>query len=68
MSLKAFHIFFIVVSIALSLFLTLWEARIYLVYRESQTLAYVALGIIASIALGAYLSHAFKKYKDVGLV
>jgi hypothetical protein len=56
MSLKAFHLFFILVSMLLSVFVAVWG------FRQSNAIAYPS--IIGAIALIAYLVWFLKKGKS----
>lgn len=68
MSLKAFHIFFIIVSMLLCVFLAFWEAKLYMLAVPDASLALVGVAVAAFFVLSAYLRHVFKKYKHVGLI
>lgn len=68
MSLKAFHIFFIIVSMLLCVFLAVWEAKLYLITASTASLVLVGAAVAALLLLGAYLRHVFIKYKNVGLI
>jgi FlaG/FlaF family flagellin (archaellin) len=52
MSLRAFHLFFIAVSVVLAAFVAAWAAG---QYREVQTATYAVTGV-ASIVTGAVLA------------
>ncbi len=65
MSLKAFHIFFIVVSIALCVGLGIWTTQD---FARSGSFAHLALGVgsfIASILLACYGVWFLRKLKGV---
>ena len=65
MSLKAFHLLFIVVSILLALGFGVWEL---VTYRDSEATLDLVLGIaslLAAVGLGFYLRAVLKKLKNV---
>lgn len=57
MSLKSFHLVFIIASILLSLGITVWGGR--------ENLVLSVLGGVSSVALGIYLRAVLKKLKGV---
>ena len=65
MSLRIFHIVFITVSIALSIFVAIWGVREFLATRSGGALALAILFSVCGIALVVYASRAFDKLKDV---
>lgn len=68
MSLRAFHIVFIVVTIVLSLSVGLWGIR---EYSEERSVSALALGILffaMAIALMIYGKKTFTKLRDLPLV
>jgi hypothetical protein len=65
MSLKAFHLLFIVVSILLAFGFGAWEL---VAYRDSEATLDLVLGIasiVAGVGLVFYLRAVLKKLKDV---
>jgi TRAP-type C4-dicarboxylate transport system permease small subunit len=65
MSLRVFHVVFIIVCVAFSLFMAIWGVT---EYRNAQTSTTLAVGIIfgfATVALLVYGVKAFKKLKDI---
>jgi len=67
-SLKTFHIFFVIVSIFLSFGVGAWGLT---QYREFQTITELVLGIIgvfSGFVLIFYFKSVLKKYKDVGFL
>jgi hypothetical protein len=66
MSLKAFHIFFIAVSILLAFGFGLWEIR---AYTDSGTVGRLIAGLLSfgvAVGLIIYGIHFLKKLKHVG--
>jgi hypothetical protein len=66
MSLKAFHIFFIVTSILLSVALGVWGVDD---FRRSRSLVHLALGVASFIGSGVLASYGvwfLRKLKNVG--
>jgi VIT1/CCC1 family predicted Fe2+/Mn2+ transporter len=59
MSLKAFHLVFIIASLLLSVFVTLWSFAI----AEQRHLALGALAILVTIGLGTYLAWFIKNLR-----
>ncbi len=65
MSLKSFHIFFIVLSIAITIVLGVWAI---MDYDHSGSLSYLALGMgsfASSVGLAIYGVWFLRKMKDV---
>lgn len=65
MSLKAFHVLFIVVSILLALGFGIWEL---VAYRESEAVLDLVLGIaslVAGVGLVFYLRAVLRKLRNV---
>jgi hypothetical protein len=65
MSLRIFHIIFVTVSIALSIFVTIWGVREYMATRNSGALALSGVFLVGGILLVAYAGKAFRKLKDL---
>ena len=65
MSLRIFHIVFVTVSIALSIFVTIWGVREYMATRNSGALGLAAVFLVGGILLVAYAGKAFRKLKDL---
>ena len=59
MSLKAFHVFFIIVSDTLALGMAVWA------WRQHQGIAWVAAAVLCSLGLNIYLVWFLKKCKDL---
>lgn len=65
MSLKAFHIFFLIVSVATSLFFGVWSVR---EWRESGDMLYVGLALVSFGVLVALIPYGIwfiRKLKNV---
>ena len=65
MSLRAFHIVFVIVTIVLSLFVALWGIR---EYSQEQSVSALALGLlflVTAVALMIYGKKAFTKLKEL---
>lgn len=65
MSLRIFHIVFIIASFGLSLFVALWGFREWMTARSGGSLALGIIFAVAAVALIAYSFHAFRMLKDV---
>ncbi len=66
MSLRAFHIAFIVVSIALSLVVTAWGVREFLSDANSNALAVGCVAALTGVALVIYGMRFFRKLQELG--
>lgn len=65
MSLRAFHIVFIILTVILSLFVALWGIR---AFAQEQSTAGLALGLLflaTAVGLMIYGKKVFAKLKDV---
>jgi len=65
MSLRIFHVIFITVSIALTLFVTIWGVREYIATRSGSALALAIVFLAGGVALVLYAGKAFRKLKDL---
>ncbi|HEY8132488.1 MAG TPA: hypothetical protein VII12_11420 [Thermoanaerobaculia bacterium] len=65
MSLRIFHIIFVTVSIALSIFVAIWGVREYMATHNSGALALSGVFLLGGILLVAYAGKAFRKLKDL---
>lgn len=65
MSLRIFHVIFITVSIALSIFVAIWGVREFVVSRSGGALALAVVFLVGGTALVAYAGRAFRKLKDL---
>ena len=65
MSLRIFHVIFITVSIALSIFVAIWGVREFVVSRSGGALALAVVFLVGGAALVAYAGRAFRKLRDL---
>jgi len=65
MSLRAFHIAFIVVSITLSLVVCAWGVREYLAVADTSALVVGVLSALTGVALIVYGARFFKKLQEL---
>ena len=65
MSLRIFHVVFITVSIALSVFVAIWGVREYVATRSRGALALAIVFVAGGVALVLYAGKAFRKLKDL---
>ncbi len=65
MSLRIFHIVFVTVSIALSIFVTIWGVREYMVTRSSGAIALSAVFLACGVLLVVYAGRVFRKLKEL---
>ncbi len=65
MGLRVFHVVFVTVSIALSLFVTIWGAREYMATRSPGALAMAIIFLVAGITLIVYAGRVFRKLKEL---
>ena len=65
MSLRVFHVIFIIVSIALCLYVAVWGIREYMMTRSLGALALSGVFVVGGGALVAYSGRAFRKLKDL---
>jgi hypothetical protein len=65
MSLRAFHIVFVVVTIVLSLYVALWGIREFTQDRNATALTLALLFLGAAVALMIYGKKAFRKLKEL---
>jgi len=68
MSLKSFHIFFIIVSIILMIVVGVWGIRSYRAIGDVVNLTVGIVGLVSAVVLFAYLKAVLKKYKDKSLL
>ncbi len=64
MSLKAFHIFFVAVSVLLSFGFTVWAFFDFAETKQALDIAWAALGVITGVALIFYGKFVLKKLKQ----
>ncbi len=65
MSLKVFHIVFVIVCIALSLFVGMWGIRDYMVERRVTALVVAVLFLLSGGILVLYGRTAFEKLRNL---
>lgn len=65
MSLRAFHIIFVIATIVLSLYVALWGIREYSAERSLGALALGGLFLITAVALMIYGKKALAKFKEL---
>ena len=65
MSLRAFHIVFIIVTVVLSLYVALWGIREFAQERETSNLIIGIFSFITAIGLMVYGKKAFTKLRDL---
>jgi uncharacterized membrane protein YozB (DUF420 family) len=65
MSLRAFHIIFVIVTVVLSVFVTLWGIREYANERDTGALALAILFLVTAVGLMIYGKKVFVKLKEL---
>ena len=65
MSLKAFHLVFIIAAVLLSLGFAAWEFRSWYVHRQTLDLVLGSVSAVAGILLIAYGRYFLRKFKNV---
>lgn len=65
MSLRIFHIIFVTVSIALSIFVAIWGVREYMATKSSGALSLAGVFIVAGIVLVIYAGRVFQKLREL---
>jgi uncharacterized PurR-regulated membrane protein YhhQ (DUF165 family) len=65
MSLRAFHIIFVLATIVLSLYVALWGIREFSAERSIGSLALAGLFLVTAIALMIYGKKALTKFKEL---
>jgi multisubunit Na+/H+ antiporter MnhB subunit len=65
MSLRAFHMIFIVVSVALAVFVTVWGIRLYLQQHSTAGLGLAAVFAVAAVVMIIYGKKTFGKLRDL---
>ena len=65
MPLRIFHIVFVTVSIALSIFVTIWGLREYMLTRSTGALGLAAVFLTAGVILVWYANRVFKKLREL---
>jgi hypothetical protein len=65
MSLRVFHVIFIVICIALCVAVAMWGIREYLATRNAGAIAMTVVFLGAGTALITYAKRAFRKLRDL---
>ncbi|HVE69743.1 MAG TPA: hypothetical protein VNI54_00135 [Thermoanaerobaculia bacterium] len=65
MSLRAFHIVFVIVTIVLSLYVALWSIREFSQERSTMALTLAVLFLAMAVGLMIYGKKAFTKLRDL---
>ena len=65
MSLRVFHVVFIIICIALSLYVTVWGVREYLLSNSASALGLAGVFLVGGALLVAYAGRAFRKLRDL---
>jgi hypothetical protein len=65
MSLKVFHIFFVIVCVGLSLYVGVWGIRDYMQERSVGALSLGILFLVSGLVLVLYGRRAFEKLRDL---
>ena len=65
MSLRAFHIIFVIVTVALSLFIGVWGVREYMHERSMTGLAMAITFFLTAVLLAVYGRKVFLKLKEI---
>lgn len=65
MSLKVFHIVFVIVCIALSIWVGVWGIHDYVVERSAGALGLGILFLVSGLVLVLYGRRAFEKLRDL---
>jgi hypothetical protein len=65
MSLRIFHIVFISVSVALTLYLTVWGVHEFMVARSSLGITMAVVGLVGGASLVWYGKRVFHKLKEL---
>jgi uncharacterized PurR-regulated membrane protein YhhQ (DUF165 family) len=65
MSLRVFHIVFVIVTIVLSLFVALWGIRAFEAERDVAALALAILFLVTAVVLTVYGKKVARKLKEL---
>jgi hypothetical protein len=65
MSLRVFHIVFISVSVALTLYLAVWGVREFMASRSSLGITMAVVGLVGGVSLIWYGKRVFSKLKEL---
>ena len=65
MSLKTFHIIFVIISSFLMIYIAYWSYDFYSYYKDSYYLSYLMASVFGLVALAVYCNKFIKKYKEL---
>jgi hypothetical protein len=65
MSLRIFHVVFITLCIALSVYVAIWGVREFIASKSWSALGLSAVFVVGGAALVAYAGKAFRKLRDL---
>jgi hypothetical protein len=65
MSLRIFHVIFITISIALSVFVAVWGVREFVATHNASALILAFVFLAGGVVLVMYAGKAFRKLKDL---
>ena len=65
MSLKTFHIIFVIISSLLMIYIAYWSYDFYNYYKDSYYLSYLMASVFGLVALAIYGNKFIKKYKEL---
>ncbi len=65
MSLRAFHIIFVIVTVALSLFVTMWGYREFQQQHSNGALALAIVFFVTAVAMTVYGKKVYTKLKEL---
>ena len=65
MSLKVFHIVFVIICVGLSLWVGVWGIRDYMIERSTGALSLAILFLASGLVLVLYGKKAFEKLRDL---
>lgn len=65
MSLRAFHIIFVIVTVALSVYVAMWGFTEYSRERDTGALALAIVFLLAAVGLAVYGKKAYGKLRDL---
>ena len=65
MSLRAFHIIFVIVTVALSLFVTMWGIREFRMQQNGGALALAVVFFLTAVVMSIYGKKVYVKLKEL---
>lgn len=65
MSLKTFHIIFVIISSFLMIYIAYWSYDFYSYYKDNYYLSYLIASVFSLVALAVYGNKFIKKYKEL---